>query len=71
MIEMVPPLYQVITLRNVNRLRVYKQGEDTYVWFYPNSTGGVASNETDFLLTVSWQSWRAATGSPVEALNNE
>jgi putative ABC transport system permease protein len=26
---------------------------------------------TTTLLTVSWQSWRAATGNPVEALRNE
>lgn len=51
--EVVPPPYKVITQRNVSRLRVYKQGEENYVWFYPNSTGGVASDEMDFQLTGS------------------
>lgn len=51
--EVLPPAYKVITQRNINRLRVYKQGEGSYVWFYPNSTGGVSSDLSDIQLSGS------------------
>jgi hypothetical protein len=39
--EVVPPAYKVIRQRNINRLRVYSQGGENSVWFYPKSMGGV------------------------------
>jgi hypothetical protein len=44
--EILAPPYKVITQRNLTRLRIFKQGEGNSVWFYPNSTGGVASLES-------------------------
>lgn len=51
--EIVPPAYKIITQRNITRLRVYKQGEGSYVWFYPNSLGGVASDFQDVQINGS------------------
>jgi hypothetical protein len=48
--EILPPAYRVITQRNVSRLRIYQQGTGNYVWFYPNSAGGVATDFQDFQL---------------------
>jgi hypothetical protein len=45
-----PPSYKVITQRNINRLRVYKEGAGSNVWFYPNATGGLASDIQDIQL---------------------
>jgi len=45
-----PPSYKVITQRNLNRLKVYKQGGGNNVWFYPNSTGGLATDVQEFQL---------------------
>jgi hypothetical protein len=51
--EVVPPAYRVITQRNIGRLRVYKQGEGNYVWFYPISEGGVSTDFMDMQMTGS------------------
>ena len=51
--EVFPAPYKVITQRNINRLRVYKQGDAGYVWFFPNSLGGVASDFQDVQITGS------------------
>jgi hypothetical protein len=45
--EILPPAYKVITQRNVNRLRIYKQGSENRVWFYPKSIGGADSENED------------------------
>ena len=61
--EILPPPYQVIRQRNVNRLRVYKEGEGlNVVTFFTNSLGGVASAPLD--LQVSGDS-----GSEIRAGN--
>lgn len=51
--EVLPPPYNVITQRNVSRMRVYKQGGDNQVWFYPNSMGGVTTDFQDMQLSGS------------------
>jgi hypothetical protein len=51
--EIKPPPYKVITQRNISRLRVFRQGEGNSVWFYPNSTGGVATDLVDVQLIGS------------------
>jgi hypothetical protein len=51
--EVLPPAYKVITQRNVSRMRVYQQGGENQVWFYPNSLGGVASDFQDMQLSGS------------------
>ncbi len=48
--EIIPPAYKVISQRNINRLRIYKQGPGNYVWFYPNAAGGVSTDFEDFQL---------------------
>jgi hypothetical protein len=49
--EILPPSYRVISQRNVGRLRIYKQGEGNYVWFYPVSDGGVITDFREMQLT--------------------
>jgi hypothetical protein len=49
--EVVPPPYRIITQRNVNRMRVYKQGSGNQMWFFPNSLGGIASEILDIQVT--------------------
>jgi len=49
--EIVAPSYKVITQRNINRLRIYKQGVGNYVWFYPNSIGGASSDFQELQLS--------------------
>ncbi|MFA5814225.1 MAG: hypothetical protein WC865_01200 [Bacteroidales bacterium] len=51
--EVLPPPYKVITQRNVSRMRVYKQGVENQVWFYPNSMGGVSTDFQDMQLSGS------------------
>ncbi|MFA6126793.1 MAG: hypothetical protein WC699_05775 [Bacteroidales bacterium] len=51
--EILPPSYKVISQRNVSRFRIFRQGDGNVVWFYPNSTGGIATNDMDFILTGS------------------
>jgi len=51
--EVALPPYKILYQRNVSRYRVYRQGEGAIVWFTPTSLGGVASNESDFLLNGS------------------
>lgn len=48
--EIVPPPYKIITQRNLSRMRVFRQGEGNSVWFFPNSTGGVATDLVDVQL---------------------
>jgi len=49
--EVLPPPYKVITQRNVSRMRVFKQGSENQVWFYPNSKGGVSTEYQDMQLS--------------------
>jgi hypothetical protein len=49
--EIVPPAYKVITQQNFNRIRVFRQGNENYVWFYPNSTGGISTDFADIRLS--------------------
>jgi hypothetical protein len=48
--EILPPPYKVITQRNINRVRVYREGNGTTVWFFPNATGGMATEPEDIQL---------------------
>ena len=46
-----PPPYKVITKRNIDRLRVYKEGGDRgVVMFHLNAAGGLASDKYEILL---------------------
>lgn len=49
--ELILPSYKVISQDNLIRVRVYKQSEGSYIWFYPVSTGGVISDFEDVRLT--------------------
>lgn len=60
--EIMPPPYKVITQRNVSRMRVYKQGGESQVWFYPNSMGGVSTDFQD--MQLSGTSGRESKFSP-------
>ena len=60
--EVVPPPYRVITQRNVSRMRVYTQGGENQVWFYPNSMGGVSTDFQD--MQLSGTSGRESKFSP-------
>lgn len=51
--EILPSPYKIITERNISRSRIYKQGGGSYVWFYPNSLGGVSTDFEDFQLAGS------------------
>jgi hypothetical protein len=51
--EILPPPYKIITQRNVSRMRIYKQGEGSVVWFTPNSMGGVTTDYLEFQLSGS------------------
>ena len=49
----IPPAYKVITQRNLNRVRIYKQSIGDYIWFFPNSTGGLSTEFQDIHLNGS------------------
>jgi hypothetical protein len=49
--EILPNPYKVLNQRNVERVRIYREGEGNTVWFYPNALGGVANNPEDIQVT--------------------
>jgi len=49
--EIIPPAYKIITQQNLNRLRVFRQGNENYVWFYPNATAGLSTDFADIRLS--------------------
>lgn len=51
--EVVPPEYKIISQQSLNRIRVYRQGDENYVWFFPNSTAGISTDFSDIRLSCN------------------